>query len=264
MNLTTYKNQKLPSLQEANSFLSRYATMLLECGATCIRIEKNINRIAHTFQLNISMVIMPSYIQFVIEDATHTHSYSSIIRTSKAAINFQVNTQLSKLSWDIADQKVNYQQAKKRLSIIRETSYENFPKTLILVSLANSSFCLLFNGDIISAFIVFLATFAGFILRRIMIEEHLDIRLVFFSSAFLSSVIASSGYLFDLGNTPDIALGTSVLYLIPGVPYINSISDLLYGHYICAFYRLVNAVILTFCMSTGLCGGLLAMQINLF
>ena len=264
MSLMTKKNQELPSLEEANSFLSRYATMLLECGATCIRIEKNINRIAQAFHMDISMVIMPSYIQFVIEDATHTHSYSSIIRTSKAAINFQVNTQLSKLSWDIADHKVNYRQAEKQLSVIENASYEDFPKILVLASLANSCFCLLFNGDIISACIVFLATLSGFILRKIMIEEHLDIRFVFFASAFLSSVIASAGYLFDLGNTPDIALGTSVLYLIPGVPYINSISDLLHGHYICAFYRLVNAIILTFCMSTGLCAGLLAMQINLF
>ena len=83
MSLMTKKNQELPSLEEANSFLSRYATMLLECGATCIRIEKNINRIAQAFHMDISMVIMPSYIQFIIEDAAHTHSYSSIRRISK-------------------------------------------------------------------------------------------------------------------------------------------------------------------------------------
>lgn len=33
------------------------------------------------------------------------------------------------------------------------------------------------------------------------------------------------------GNTPDIAIGASVLYLIPGVPLINGIIDIIEGMY---------------------------------
>jgi uncharacterized membrane protein YjjP (DUF1212 family) len=59
-------------------------------------------------------------------------------------------------------------------------------------------------------------------------------------------------------------MATSVLYLVPGIPYINSVSDMLDGHYLCAFGRLMNAVILTCCLSAGLCGGLLLMGLKLF
>ena len=38
-----------PTCKQICMFLSDYAAWLLGCGATCIRLEKNVNRIAHTF-----------------------------------------------------------------------------------------------------------------------------------------------------------------------------------------------------------------------
>ena len=52
----------------------------------------------------------------------------------------------------------------------------------------------------------------------------------FLICSFIASLIASAGFRFHLGTTPETALGTSVLFLIPGVPLINSIFDLLEGH----------------------------------
>ena len=82
--------------------------------------------------------------------------------------------------------------------------------------------------------------------------------------SFISAVISTSGYIFGWGTTPDLALGTSVLYLVPGVHYINSISDLLDGHYLTAFSRFMMAMMLTVCLSLGLTGGILIMNLNIF
>ena len=83
-------------------------------------------------------------------------------------------------------------------------------------------------------------------------------------ASFVSSVIASAGYVFNIGTTPEIALGTSVLYLVPGVPYLNSMSDLLDGHYISFLNRFLDAMVLTACLSAGLCGGFLVMNLRWF
>ena len=96
------------------------------------------------------------------------------------------------------------------------------------------------------------------------LEDKIDIRLAFVCASFVSSVIAAAGYVFGLGSTPDIALGTSVLYLVPGVPYLNSMSDLLDGHYISFLSRFLDATVLTVCLSAGLCGGFLAMNLRWF
>ena len=258
------RSADLPEVKEANSFLSKYAAMLLGCGATCIRIEKNVRRMSEAFGVEAEMTIMPSHILLTVWDKGHTHSYSGIERIGKGGISFHLNTRLSKLSWEVADGKTDFAEARRKLDEMALTPPANRWLVLFLASSANASFCRLFNGDVVSMLLVFPATLAGYLLKQMMIEDKADIRFTFFCCAFLSSVIGSGGYVFGWGGTPSIALDTSVLYLIPGVPYINSVSDMLDGHYICSFSRFMNAAILTFCLSAGLCGGLLLMNLRWF
>ena len=251
-----------PTLKEACTFLTDYASWLLGCGATCIRIEKNVDRMASAFRVCAEMTVMPTNIQMSVWDNAHQESYSLVKKKQKIGISFNINTRLSKLSWDIADAKINWPEAVGRFEEIKRTPAENKWAVLVLASLANMSFCRLFNGDLAAMAIVFVATLAGYRLKQILLEEKVDVRVVFFCSAFISSVIGASGYLFNWGATPDIAIGTSVLYLIPGIPYINSVSDMLDGHYICSFSRFIDALILTASLSVGLCGGMLLMGLK--
>ena len=112
--------------------------------------------------------------------------------------------------------------------------------------------------------IVFAATFSGFMLKQMLARRNVDVRLIVVLCAFVSGVLGATGLLFSLGSTPRIALATSVLYLVPGIPFINSFSDMLYRHYICAFSRMVDAVVLTCCLSIGLCAAMLMMNTGMF
>lgn len=253
-----------PTVKDACIFLSEYAACLLGCGATCARIEKNTRRISEALGVDTEMTIMPSHIHLSVWDKEHTESFTNIKRIHKAVISFKINTLLSKLSWKIADEKIGLQEARSLFAEIVRVPPENQRLVLLLASFANASFCRLFGGDLVSMLIVFVATGIGYRIKQIMLEEKMDVRLVFFCAAFVSSVIAACGHLFNWGETPEIALGTSVLYLIPGIPYINSVSDMLDGHYICSFSRFMDAAILTACLSTGMCGGLLLMDLSWF
>ena len=84
----------------------------------------------------------------------------------------------------------------------------------------------------------------------------------FLICSFIASLIASAGFRFHLGTTPETALGTSVLFLIPGVPLINSIFDLLEGHVLVGISRAVNALILIVCIALGLSATLLILGLD--
>ena len=252
------------SQKDACVFLAEYAAWLLGCGATCIRIEKNVGRMSESFNLVSELSIMPSYVILTVWDKEHLESYTAMNRIRRCGISFHINTLLSQLSWQVSDQKLSYVEAMKSMQEIVHTPPEKKWVVLLLASLANASFCRLFGGDLISMLLVFLATMAGYRLKQIMLEDKYDIRLVFFCCAFVASVISAGGHIFGWGNTPDVALATSVLYLIPGIPYINSVSDMLDGHYLCSFSRFIDAVVLTACLSMGLCGGLLLMDLKWF
>ena len=254
--------QHAPNVKDVCIFLSDYATWLLGSGATCIRIEKNIQRMSEAFKVESDMTIMPAHIMLSVWDMQHEESYSNIQRVHKSGISFNVNTQLSKLSWDVADGKLDFEGAMRTFESIMLTKPSNKWVVLVLASLANMSFCRLFNGDLTAMIVVFLATLVGYRLKQVLLESKVDVRLVFLLSAFSSSIIAAGAHLFNWGGTPEVAIGTSVLYLIPGIPYINSVSDMLDGHYICSFSRFIDALILTASLSVGLCGGMLLMGLR--
>ena len=245
-------------------FVADYAAWLYGCGATCIRIEKNVNRIVKMWGLNLEMMIMPGSIHLTHFDTLTGQAQVYIKKTPHTGISFYKNTQLSKLSWGIADGQVSLEEAQQEFARITSAPFTNKWLVLMLTSLANLSFCRLFGGDLVAMIIVFIATFVGFRLKQILLEEHINDKLVFLICAFFSSVIGAAGYVFNLGTTPEVALGTCVLYLIPGIPYINSISDMIQGQYLVSFSRFMNAMMLTFCLSVGLAAGILLMSLRMF
>ena len=85
--------------------------------------------------------------------------------------------------------------------------------------------------------------------------------IVFTTTAFVSSLCASSALYFDA--TADVAIATSVLYLIPGVPLINGVIDILEGHTLTGGSRLIQAFLLIICIAVGLSFSLFLFQNSL-
>lgn len=242
-------------LRETAAFLSEYASLLSGCGATCIRIEKNTRRLADAFRVGFDISIMPTHVYVSVWDDNPAEAVVTVRKTIACGISFNLNAKLSRLSWEVSDNSLGLAAATERFEQIRKTKSTGKWETLFLTSLANASFCRLFGGDEIAMLIVFISTLAGYRLKQIMLEDKRDIRLTFLCASFFSAALSAGGHIFNIGSTPEIALGTSVLYLIPGVPYINSVSDLIYRHYLCCISRFLDSIVLTICLSAGLCAG---------
>ncbi len=254
----------IPSSRDVCVFLSRYGTALIGCGATCIRLEKNVSRIASAFGKSVEISVMPRHLYLTVSDSSDGTMFTSIATVPESALSFNVNTELSRLSWEISDGKIDYARIENRFESIIGSDRQNKWLLLMLVSIANASFCRLFGGDYIAMLIVGVAPFIGFYLKTMLQSRHIDSRIIVAVCAFVSSVLGSTADLFDLGSTPALAIGTSVLYLVPGIPFLNSFSDLIYRHYICAVSRFFDALVLMCCISTGLCAGMLLMDVGMF
>lgn len=253
-----------PSVRELSAFLSRYSARLAGAGATCIRLEKNVTRMARVFNKEVEMTIMPSHIHITLWENDSPELTTAIATVRHNAVSFNINSQLSRLSWEVADRKIGFHEAVVEFDRIIASDRQNANLVVLLVGLANASFCRLFGGDWVAMAIVCIATMGGYMLKQAMMERHIDSRAVWLACSFLSSVLGATGLLFSLGDTPAIALGTSVLYLVPGIPFLNSFSDMLYRHYLCALSRFADAVVLTCCLSAGLCAGMLLMDAGMF
>lgn len=94
-----------------------------------------------------------------------------------------------------------------------------------------------------------------------MQKQKINHYIVFIVSAFAASACASTALLWS--STPETALATSVLYLIPGVPLLNGVIDMVSGHVLTGFSRLVNALLLVLCAAIGLSFTLLLVKNSL-
>lgn len=239
--------------QMTSDLLMDIAITQMECGAHTSRVIHNISRIANAFNYDLELAILQKSIMTTItyrhnEAVTHT----AVRRTKPSHLNLRILSDLTTLSWQVTQHRPTLEELRDLYkAILRKPS---LPKGLVLlmVSAANASFCRLFHGDWAAMGLVFVGTALAFFVRQQLVARHANLSLVFVVCAFISSFVVGLGNLFPISTTPDIALATSVLFLIPGVPLINSVLDLVEGYVLSGLSRLVNALNLIFCIALGL------------
>lgn len=252
-------------MKPAAKFLSRYATVMLAAGGSSARCEKTVYRMAKSFGVDVDITILPRSVMMTVRDAKSGESFTVNEHIPEIGLNFYLISSLSRLSWLVRDTGLPLSEAEAMFDGFLEEKRLDSTLVTILTGCANASFCRLFEGDWMAMLIVFVATVNGFWLKNALHKKwHWDVRMAILLAACSSSIIASCGYLLGITGTPDVALGTSVLYLIPGIPYINSVSDLIHGHLLCSVSRLIHACVITACLGIGLSLGIIVMGVPYF
>lgn len=255
--------QQEPDIYEVADLLSDVTSTLMTSGAHAMRILQNVSRMAKTFGYRMDLSVFHlSIIMTITHLEDPCRRLTLIKKNAPSLLNFNMVSKLSAMSWETFDKKRSFNEAKDIYQQIILKERMSPWLVLFLVSCGNAAFCGLFHGDAYAIGLVFLATLAGFSVRQTMIKRHINQLVVFTTSAFVASLFAGMAYVFHLGVTPEIALASSVLYLIPGVPLINSILDIVQGHILIGTARLVNAFSLIVCVAIGLFASMLILGLE--
>ena len=239
-------------LKQYSLFLTEYATCLLASGVHTTRVIRNTCRVASAFHVRVEMTILHKTVNITLTTLDGLHVYNKVSTIHPRAISFRLNTDLSALSWQAYDEHLSLPEVQERYNAILSKPRMNEWVVLALVGIANAAFCGLFQGDLWACTMVAVATWLGYLVKILMGRKHRNVYGIWFTCALLSSIIASFCGYFHLGSTPDTAIAASVLYLVPGVPLINSVIDTVEGHVLAGFARLIDALLLIGCMAIGL------------
>lgn len=238
------------SLQQQAKFVAEYAAHLMGCGIHTSRVIRNTKRIGDALGFDVKISVFQKSIILTILDNQSQHTFSEVIEIPALPISFKHNAELSALSWEAVDKQLIFNEIYRKYLEITTSHRMNEWLVLLMVGLANASFCRLFKGDWLSMLIVFIATIAGFFVRTQLQKRQINHYIIFIVSAFVASLFSSAALFFN--TTSGIALATSVLYLIPGVPLINGVIDIVEGHTLTGITRLANALLLIVCLAIGL------------
>lgn len=237
-------------LKEIAQFIAEYATRLMGVGVHTSRVVRNTKRLGEALGVRVMISSTQKVVTFSVYDADTGEVYSEVADIPALPICFVLNSDLSALSWQAVDERLSLDEIRRRYRATLAKPRLDVCLVLLLVGAANASFCRLFGGDWAAVGVVFVATLVGFRLRQWMQGRGINHYVIFIAAAFLSSIVASASMLFSA--TSEVAVATSVLYLIPGVPLINGVIDMVEGYILNAVARLTAALMLIVCIAVGL------------
>lgn len=241
--------------------LLEIGSLLMAAGANTARIRTTVLRIANAYGYNAELLITHRALMLTLYDEERDYFFSRLKRTSPHGANFKMVSGISRMSWRIVEDKWNLEQVQQEIERLKSVPHYNRLIILSVVALADASFCRLFGGGYIEMIVAFVATFAGLFVRQEVTKKGFNPYLTIFFAALVSSLISGLSVKMNWGANPEYAFATSVLYLIPGIPLINSMSDLLDGNLMNGIVRGVNGLIIAFAISLGLLGAILVYNI---
>lgn len=246
-------NQSLQESSELGNLLLWAGTALLKAGAGSNRVVMNVGRIAaaYGYEANIDLSTRNITVSLHYRDQPNVFSGSRNI-PGLPGVNFKVLSAISQLSWDVTDKKMSLSETTDLLK--KATQLPEYPRyvVLILTGIAGAAFCFTFGGQAIEMGITFLATVGGLFLKQELTRKKFNLYLVTYASALLAALIIGICWKLGVGNRFDHAFATCILFLIPGVPLINAVIDLMDGYIINGVDRGINAVMHAFSIAAGL------------
>jgi uncharacterized membrane protein YjjP (DUF1212 family) len=255
-----------------NEEMSRLLNLLLEIGAAlyasgahCGRISRNIERVAEHWGCRVEPFLSFTGMTLSLEKegAPETRIERSR-RCTPPGVHFGVVTEISLLSWRVREMNLSIEATEAALSRILEIPPHPRGAVLFATGLACGSLCLLAGGDGKDGAIAFLAAAAGLSVKQAVIHLRFHPMIAVIAASFVTTAIAGLDVFFQIGSSPESALATSALYLIPGVPLINSMIDLIDGNIPVAIARGVSGGFTLLCIAVGMFPGILLFGIHHF
>lgn len=238
--------------QSVGNILLDIGALLMSSGANSNRIRVTLERIANGLGYKTELLITHRALMLTIIEEEKEHFFSRLKRTSPHGVNFRVVSGISHLSWNVLEQ--NWTVAQITDEVNRLKALPHYPRLIILalVGVAGSAFCRIAGGGYVEMLVAFVATVAGLFVRQEAMRVKFNPYMCVYFASLTASFIAGLAEIYHIGAQPDKAFATSVLFLVPGVPLINSVTDLLEGNLQNGIIRAINGLIIAFSIAMGL------------
>ena len=259
-------NQQVESrklLRRKLDLLLRTGKILVESSADTSRIMRNMKRTAAYLGLNEEQLhIHITYNMLMVNLSDGTHSFSKFQRCDKHGIEMHAISDISKLSWSAIKEDYSLDRYEEELNKIatRKRSYTHW-QVAIAAGFACGGFCIQFGCDWPAFFYASIAAALGFRLRVKLNEIGSNMYANIAMAAFVATLLASSNFVASLPpllshvlhtNTPWHPLMACTLFLVPGVPIINFVNDVLDNNIEVGIIRGINTILIVTAMAFGI------------
>ena len=239
--------------------------LLMENGADTIKIFRYMKRTAAYMGIKESNFKLEiAYTTLMLNISDESHSYTNFRNCYKHAIDMRIISAVSHLTWRAMKNHYTLEEFENELKNI-ESREKFYPEWLMIFAsgFACGGFSILFGSDFAAFFYTVICSVLGKIVQincgRAGINPYVSI-------AFAAFTAESMAYIFHFlpTTTPWRPMIASTLFLVPGIPLINAISDFINTLLMSGVARIVHTLLIVGGMTFGIISAVEVFSVETF
>ena len=240
------------TLEEVAHLGLNVGRVLLENGADTAQVQESVGRFTAAFGCEAHLVVTYEALLLTVVSGgqfrTKVGYRVPAMNVNLAAVEGvdQVVGEVEKGRWGLAESRQELEAIEKRSPL--------FGRWLVVTALGltAASLARLFGGDWPTFWVAWLAGSNGMWLRQELGRRRLNIFFIPFAAALASGVIGGAAVLLGVSGTPALCLVAPAMIIVPGVPLINGVQDMIKNHMTVGLARLGLGNLVTLGIACGL------------
>ena len=259
--MAQYTEQDLHILEEPFVEIRKKVKILLRMGCLLSENGANANQIVRDMRRAAAYMGIPAddlhihiaYSNILINIHSPEDCFTSFRNVQYLGANMDIISSISVLTWTALRNEYTLDEFSQELEeIAKKDPPHSNATSAIFAGFACGAFPILFGGSIISAWITTFCALLGFIilliLKRFQINGYISIAC---AAAVSSGLAFLSGCIFDSADVI-YAMIACTLFMVPGIPLINTVDDLLNNYILAGISRAVHTLLIVGSMTVGI------------
>lgn len=260
------KHMTETDVQEVLDLALEAGRILLRNGAEIFRVEETMLHICRYYKVpEVDTYVLTNGI-FLTAQWDGKGMFSKIKYVPLEASHLGIVAAVNDLSRQVCAGNISLQDAKKKLAQINEMPEKKAYFKILAAGFGSASFCYLLEGTLWESFFTLIIAMALYVLVLFFTKHHVSKLIVNTVGGAFASYLAVCAYNF-FGHSLNMGLDNiiigSVLPLVPGMAFVNSIRDIANSDILSGMIRLVDTLLVFAYIAIGvgtalsLCGDII-------
>ena len=225
--------------------------ILLENGAEIYRVEETIDRICGYYGVNSENAFVLSNGIFLTAGSARESFFAKVQHIPVSGTHLNKVAAVNQLSREIVEGKHTIQDAYRILEEIRTMPGKKRWMQTLASGVGSAAFCIFFGGTFGDSLAAFAAGICLYLYVLWLSVPHLSKIVGNIGGGALVTVVCCLLYLMGVGKNLNFMMIGTIMPLVPGVAFTNSIRDVADGDYISGSVRMLDALLVFFCIAIG-------------
>ncbi len=254
-------------LRRKLDLLVRTGALLMASNADCARIMRNMKRCEAYLGLPEEYIhISLNFNIIMVNLSDETHSFSKYQRVDSHCVEFTVISKISKMLWTAIREDWSLDRYEAELEALNHVHKQYSPWMIaICAGFACGGFCVQFGCDWPAFFYASIPAILGFRLKMYLAKLHWNTYVGIAISAFVATLVCWLSTFISLdqtlvsalpsflhSDTPYHPLMACTLFIVPGVPLINFVTDMVSNYVQVGLTRAMITLMMIIAMSFGI------------